>query len=124
MSHSFAIDIVEEDVQLTLGQLCRATRAPEGQVHTWVVEGVLVPEGATPAEWRFHGAALRRARRHAHARTRDQHARRCARARFDRGDRVLEGDAAAAALASSAQLRAEWRQPLAMPFNVRRPAPS
>jgi len=62
MSHSFTIDIVEEDVQLTLGQLCRATRAPEGQVHTWVVEGVLVPEGATPAEWRFHGAALRRAR--------------------------------------------------------------
>ena len=63
MSHSFAIDIVEEDVQLTLVELCRASRAPEDQVHTWVVEGVLVPEGDTPAEWRFHGAALRRARR-------------------------------------------------------------
>jgi chaperone modulatory protein CbpM len=62
MSHSFAIDIVEEDVQLTLVELCRATRAPEGQIHTWVVEGVLIPEGATPAEWRFHGEALRRAR--------------------------------------------------------------
>jgi chaperone modulatory protein CbpM len=62
MTRSFAIDIVEEDVQLTLGELRRATRAAEGQVHTWVVEGVLVPEGATPAEWRFHGAALRRAR--------------------------------------------------------------
>ena len=61
MSH-FAIDIVEEDVQLTLVELCRASRAPEDQVHTWVVEGVLVPEGSTPAAWRFHGPALRRAR--------------------------------------------------------------
>lgn len=61
MSH-FAVDIVEEDVQLTLVELCRACRAREEQVHTWVVEGLLVPVGDSPAAWRFHGPALRRAR--------------------------------------------------------------
>lgn len=62
MSRAYTIDLVEEDLQLTLVELCRASQAPEEQVHAWVVEGLLVPEGASPAEWRFHGAALRRAR--------------------------------------------------------------
>ena len=59
---SFEFSVVEEDLQLTLAELCRACRAPEAQVHVWVVEGVLDPIGATPHEWRFAGASLRRAR--------------------------------------------------------------
>ena len=62
MSHDYSIDIVEEDVHLSLVELCRACRAQEEQVRVWVVEGVLTPIGEAPNEWRFAGASLRRAR--------------------------------------------------------------
>ena len=54
--------IIEEDVHLTLIELCRACRAQEEQVRVWVVEGVLAPIGEAPHEWRFAGNSLRRAR--------------------------------------------------------------
>ena len=54
--------VVEEDGYLTLVELSRACRAPEAQIHVWVVEGVLAPLGQQPDEWRFVGASLRRAR--------------------------------------------------------------
>ncbi len=54
--------VVEEELHLSLAELCRASRAPEEQVRVWVVEGVLEPLGASPQEWRFAGASLRRAR--------------------------------------------------------------
>ena len=58
----FTTEVVDEDVQLSLTELCRVCRAPEEQVRVWVVEGVLEPIGASPQEWRFAGTALRRAR--------------------------------------------------------------
>ena len=58
----FTTTVVEEDLHLSLVELCRACRAPEEQVRVWVVEGVLEPVGASPQEWRFAGASLRRAR--------------------------------------------------------------
>lgn len=58
----YEFSVVEEGLQLTLAELCRACRAPEAQIHVWVVEGVLDPIGAAPHEWRFAGASLRRAR--------------------------------------------------------------
>ena len=54
--------VVEEDVLLSLFELCRACRVPEEQVRVWVVEGVLEPLGREPQDWRFAGASLRRAR--------------------------------------------------------------
>ncbi|HQZ16906.1 MAG TPA: chaperone modulator CbpM [Vicinamibacteria bacterium] len=54
--------VVEEEIHLTLVELCQASRVPEQEIRAWVVEGVLDPEGATPEEWRFVGASLRRAR--------------------------------------------------------------
>ncbi|AXI04226.1 chaperone modulator CbpM [Aquirhabdus parva] len=54
--------VVEENVDLNLIELCRASHAPVEQIHVWVVEGVLEPEGQTPTEWRFRGPSLRRAR--------------------------------------------------------------
>lgn len=54
--------VVEEEVELSLAELCRACRAQEEQVRVWVVEGVLEPVGGSPQEWRFTGTALRRAR--------------------------------------------------------------
>jgi len=62
MNHDYTIDIVEEELQLTLDQLCRACRAHEELVRVWVVEGVLTPIGESPPEWRFTGTSLRRAR--------------------------------------------------------------
>ena len=53
--------VVEEEIHLTLVELCQASRVPEQEIRAWVIEGVLVPEGGNPEEWRFAGASLRRA---------------------------------------------------------------
>ncbi len=63
MSHTqFTTSVVEEDLHLSLVELCRACRVPEDQVRVWVVEGVLEPVGDSPQQWQFKGPALRRAR--------------------------------------------------------------
>lgn len=54
--------VVEEEIHLTLVELCRACRAPEEHVIAWVVEGVLEPIGESPQDWRFTGPSLQRAR--------------------------------------------------------------
>jgi chaperone modulatory protein CbpM len=54
--------IVEEEIPLTLAELCQACFAPEEYVITWVFEGALEPVGDTPQQWRFTGQSLRRAR--------------------------------------------------------------
>jgi len=54
--------VVEEQVQLTLIELCQACSAEEEHVLTWVFEGVLEPVGDSPQDWRFGGESLRRAR--------------------------------------------------------------
>ena len=64
--------LVEHEVQFTLVELGRACRADSAQLVAFVEEGVLTPLGADddarapaardPQEWRFGGAALRRAR--------------------------------------------------------------
>lgn len=54
--------VVEDELYLTLQELCRASQAPLEQVNVWVVEGVLEPIGNAPQEWRFTGQSLRRAR--------------------------------------------------------------
>ncbi len=53
-------DVVEEEVHLTLIELCRACCAPEEHVLNWVFEGVLEPVGESPSDWRFGGDSLRR----------------------------------------------------------------
>ncbi|NRO97031.1 MerR family transcriptional regulator [Paraburkholderia sp. NMBU_R16] len=55
-------EIVEEDVEFTLVELCRASGASEEQLTLWIAEGAIEPQGTTPLEWRFSGAALRRVR--------------------------------------------------------------
>ena len=40
--------IVEEEIQLTLVELCQACNAPAEYVTAWVYEGVLTPSGQTP----------------------------------------------------------------------------
>jgi len=62
MSSPLTATLVDDDTPMTLAELARACRAAEEQVQVWVVEGVLQPSGQSPREWRFAGAALRRAK--------------------------------------------------------------
>lgn len=54
--------VVEEEIELSLVELCQACGAEREEVSVWVLEGVLEPAGRTPEDWRFSGSALRRAR--------------------------------------------------------------
>lgn len=54
--------VVEEEVSLSLQELCHASHAHVGQVQVWVIEGILEPIGQVPQDWVFTGQALRRAR--------------------------------------------------------------
>lgn len=58
-------EVLDERVEFSLLELCRASRADEAQVRVWVLQGVLTPlapRASSPAqEWRFSGSALRRA---------------------------------------------------------------
>ena len=58
--------IVEEEIRLTLVELCRVCGASEHELTAWVAEGVLEPEGESERAWSFAGASLRRAQRAAH----------------------------------------------------------
>jgi len=63
MNPTLSVSIVEEEAGLSLADLSRACRVRRTQIEVWVHEGVLQPRaGAAPDEWRFEGAALKRAR--------------------------------------------------------------
>jgi chaperone modulatory protein CbpM len=52
--------VVEEDMELTLGQLCRASGMPAEQLFALVEEGLIEPMGRDPACWRFRAVSVRR----------------------------------------------------------------
>ncbi len=54
--------VVEEEVVFTLADLGRACGGDEAELLALVHEGVLEPVGGAPAEWRFSGPSLQRAR--------------------------------------------------------------
>ena len=54
--------VVEEDIRLTLFELCEASHASEETITSLVLEGVLEPSGTQAQEWQFSGSSLRRAR--------------------------------------------------------------
>lgn len=55
-------ELLEEGVELTLTQLCRACELSQQQVVELVNEGVIDPLGSEPASWRFEAVNLRRLR--------------------------------------------------------------
>ena len=55
-------EVLEEDVELTLVELCQACRMQTGQVLDLVEQGVIEPLGHDPARWRFRGVSMRRVR--------------------------------------------------------------
>ena len=55
-------EIVEEDLDLSLADLCRACGLPAEDVFELVQEGVIEPVGRDPKSWRFQGISVRRVR--------------------------------------------------------------
>ena len=54
--------VVEEEVQMSLTELCQASSAERELVLQLVDHGVIEPQGDTPQAWVFAGASLRRTR--------------------------------------------------------------
>lgn len=55
--------LLDERAVFTLHELCRACGVHAELVIEMVEEGVLEPQGGTPAEWRFMGSAVTRAQK-------------------------------------------------------------
>ena len=54
--------ILEEQTGLTLGDLCKACEVDTALIVELVDEGVLMPDGSAPDQWRFTGLHMHRAR--------------------------------------------------------------
>ncbi len=50
--------ILDESIELTLVELCRACTVQAQQVTEMVEQGLLEPHGGTPDDWRFSGIAI------------------------------------------------------------------
>ena len=55
-------DLLEEDVELSITELCNACELTEEQIVELVDQGVIDPLGNKPANWRFQSISLRRVR--------------------------------------------------------------
>jgi len=51
-------EVLEEDVELTLAELCFACQVPAERVIELVQEGIVEPSGRNPAHWRFQGVSV------------------------------------------------------------------
>jgi chaperone modulatory protein CbpM len=54
--------VVEEEVQLSLSELCQASSAERELVLQLVEHGVIQPQGDAPQAWVFTGSSLQRTR--------------------------------------------------------------
>ena len=62
-SHSsLTVEILEEDVEWTRQELCRACEISAEQLLDFVEQGLVEPAGQAPPDWRFQGSSLRRIR--------------------------------------------------------------
>lgn len=55
-------EVLDEDVELSLGELCRACQLTAEDVFELVEQGLIEPRGRQPARWRFQGVSVRRVR--------------------------------------------------------------
>ncbi len=55
--------LLDEEVSLTLGELCRVCTVQAEWIIELVDEGILEPSGPDAAHWRFSGPSLQRVRR-------------------------------------------------------------
>jgi chaperone modulatory protein CbpM len=57
------VEVVEEQIELSLVELCRSVGAEPALVAELVAHGLLEPAGPDPDRWRFSGASLALTRR-------------------------------------------------------------
>jgi len=62
LSITLAAEIVEDDGELSLADLCQACELSAGRIVEFVEEGVIEPIGREPAAWRFRAISVRRVR--------------------------------------------------------------
>ena len=55
-------EVLEEDVELSLTELCHACQVPAERIFELVGEGIVDPRGQDPAHWHFQGVSVRRVR--------------------------------------------------------------
>jgi chaperone modulatory protein CbpM len=55
-------EILDDDVEVTLGELCRICQVSAERVLELVDEGIVEPQGHEIAHWRFRAISIRRAR--------------------------------------------------------------
>lgn len=55
-------ELLEDETELSLADLCRACRLSADQVIELVQEGIIEPVGQNPARWRFEGICVHRVR--------------------------------------------------------------
>lgn len=63
--------IVEEDIEFTFAELCRASGASEDQLTMWISEGALEPQGPRTEEWWYARGTMPRAYHSPHRLPRD-----------------------------------------------------
>jgi len=61
-------EILEEEVELSLDDLCRACQLSVEEVHIVVEQGIAEPMGGDSQNWRFHGTSVQRIRCAVHLR--------------------------------------------------------
>jgi chaperone modulatory protein CbpM len=62
-THIKEISIVEDEVHLSIIELCHTINIEQEDLVAWVQEGILNPIGHSPEDWRFSGDALSRAKK-------------------------------------------------------------
>ncbi len=55
-------DVLEDNMEITLAELCRICRVPAERVFELVEEGIAEPLGQDPQYWRFQGISVLRVR--------------------------------------------------------------
>ena len=55
-------EILEKDIELSLGELSKACKLPAEHVIEFVEQGVIEPSGREPSKWRFRGICIQRVR--------------------------------------------------------------
>lgn len=53
-------ELLEEDAELSLAELCQACRVPAEEIVELVGEGIIEPLGRGERHWRFHAVSVRR----------------------------------------------------------------
>ncbi|HUV20784.1 MAG TPA: chaperone modulator CbpM [Gammaproteobacteria bacterium] len=61
-SNQMVGELLEDEAEISLEQLCRACELTREDVVNMVDEGILDPRGPRPAVWRFQVVSLRRVR--------------------------------------------------------------